>query len=65
MGAALQRDAGGSAYTGSTQALVDLTRSTAWMYAKQGIRCHAICPGTTMTNIGVSMPEDRLDPVGA
>ena len=42
-----------------------LTRSTAWMYAKRGIRCNAICPGATMTNIAESMPQERLDPTGA
>lgn len=56
--------AAGVAYTVSKHGLVGLTRSTAWMYAKQGIRCNAICPGATITNIGDSMPRDRLDPVG-
>ena len=57
--------AAGAAYTVSKHGLVGLTRSTAWMYAKRGIRCNAICPGGTATNIAESMPEDRLDPVGA
>jgi NAD(P)-dependent dehydrogenase (short-subunit alcohol dehydrogenase family) len=35
------------------------------MYAKQGIRCNAICPGATMTNIGESIPKDRSDSMGA
>ncbi len=35
------------------------------MYAKQGIRCNAICPGGTRTNIAETMPQDRLDPAGA
>ncbi len=63
--AALHGGAAGVAYTASKHALVGLTRSTAWMYAKRGIRCNAICPGATITNIAESMPEDRLDPVGA
>lgn len=63
--AGLHGGAAGSAYTASKHALVGLTRSTAWMYAKQGIRCNAICPGATKTNIAETMPEDRLDPVGA
>ena len=63
--AGLHGGAAGVAYTAAKHALVGLTRSTAWMYAKQGIRCNAICPGATMTNIGESMPQDRLDPVGA
>lgn len=44
--------AAGAAYTASKHALVGLTRNTAWMYAQQGIRCNAICPGGTKTNIG-------------
>ncbi len=63
--AALHGGAAGAAYTVSKHALVGLTRSTAWMYAKRGIRCNAICPGGTMTNIGETMPQERLDPTGA
>ena len=63
--AGLHGGAAGAAYTASKHALVGLTRNTAWMYAKQGIRCNAICPGATMTNIGESMPKDRSDPAGA
>jgi NAD(P)-dependent dehydrogenase (short-subunit alcohol dehydrogenase family) len=55
----------GAAYTTSKHALVGLTRSTAWRYAKEGIRCNAICPGAVRTNIEESMPKDRLDPKGA
>jgi NAD(P)-dependent dehydrogenase (short-subunit alcohol dehydrogenase family) len=35
------------------------------MYAKKGIRCNAICPGGTKTNIGETMTPERMDPVGA
>jgi len=63
--AALHGGAAGTAYTVSKHALLGLTRSTAWMYAKQGIRCNAICPGATKTNITESMPAEKLDPVGA
>jgi NAD(P)-dependent dehydrogenase (short-subunit alcohol dehydrogenase family) len=55
----------GAAYTASKHGLVGLTRNTAWMYATRGIRCNAICPGGTRTNIGESMPRDRLDAAGA
>jgi NAD(P)-dependent dehydrogenase (short-subunit alcohol dehydrogenase family) len=55
----------GAAYTVSKHALVGLTRNTAWMYAKRGIRCNAIAPGATVTNIGETMPRDRLDPTGS
>ena len=63
--ASLTGGAAGAAYTTSKHALLGLTRSTAWMYAMRGIRCNAICPGATRTNIAESMPADRLDPTGA
>lgn len=63
--AGIQGGAAGVAYTVSKHGLVGLTRNTAWMYAKKGIRCNAICPGGTATNIAESMPPERLDPEGA
>lgn len=63
--AALHGGAAGAAYTASKHGLLGLSRSTAWMYAKQGIRCNVICPGATRTNIAESMPQERLDPIGA
>src|SRR5690606_33012924 len=57
--------AAGAAYTASKHALIGLTTNTAWMYAPQMIRCNAICPGATRTNIAETMPADRLDPMGA
>jgi NAD(P)-dependent dehydrogenase (short-subunit alcohol dehydrogenase family) len=63
--AAISGGAAGTAYTVSKHGLVGLTRSTAWMYAKRGIRCNAICPGGTKTNIGETMPPEKLDMVGA
>ncbi|HZG68778.1 MAG TPA: SDR family oxidoreductase [Herpetosiphonaceae bacterium] len=62
--AGIHGGAAGAAYTTSKHGLVGLTRNTAWMYAKRGIRCNAICPGATITNIGESMPQDRLDAAG-
>ncbi len=41
----------GAAYTASKHGVVGLTRNTAVMYAKQGIRCVALCPGGVNTNI--------------
>jgi NAD(P)-dependent dehydrogenase (short-subunit alcohol dehydrogenase family) len=61
----LQGGAAGAAYTVSKHGMIGLTRNTAWMYAKEGIRCNAICPGATATNIGETMPAERLDPFGA
>ena len=63
--AAISGGAAGAAYTASKHALVGLTRNTAWMYAKSGIRCNAICPGATMTNISETMPHESLDTAGA
>jgi NAD(P)-dependent dehydrogenase (short-subunit alcohol dehydrogenase family) len=62
--AGIEGGAAGVAYTASKHALVGLTRNTAWMYATQGIRCNAICPGGTRTNIGETMPAERMDPAG-
>lgn len=63
--AGIHGGAAGAAYTASKHALVGLTRNTAWMYAAKGIRCNAICPGATMTNIGETMPAERLDAAGS
>ncbi|MCA9837895.1 MAG: SDR family oxidoreductase [Trueperaceae bacterium] len=63
--AGISGGAAGAAYTASKHALVGLTKNTAWMYAKKGIRCNAICPGGTATNIAESMPQDKLDMTGA
>jgi NAD(P)-dependent dehydrogenase (short-subunit alcohol dehydrogenase family) len=63
--AGIEGGAAGAAYTASKHALVGLTRNTAWTYAAQRVRCNAICPGGTRTNIAESMPQDRLDPTGA
>ena len=62
--AGLSGAAGGVAYTVSKHALVGLTRSTAWIYGPQGVRCNAICPGYTRTNISESMDLAHMDPTG-
>ena len=63
--AGIHGGAAGAAYTASKHALVGLTRNTAWMYASRGIRCNAICPGATKTNIGETMPPERMDVTGS
>ena len=63
--AGISGGAAGAAYTASKHALVGLTRNTAWMYASRGIRCNAICPGGTATNIAETMPPDRMDAEGS
>lgn len=49
--AALRGSAAGAAYTASKHAVVGLTKSTAFMYGPSGIRCNAVAPGATITNI--------------
>ncbi len=51
----------GAAYTASKHALVGLTQSTAFQYAKQGLRCNAIASGGVNTNIMQSVDPTRLD----
>jgi NAD(P)-dependent dehydrogenase (short-subunit alcohol dehydrogenase family) len=63
--AGIHGGAAGAAYTASKHALVGLTRNTAWMYATRGIRCNAICPGATKTNIAETMLPERLDAAGS
>jgi NAD(P)-dependent dehydrogenase (short-subunit alcohol dehydrogenase family) len=57
----------GAAYTSSKHALVGLTRSVAWYYGQDGIRCNAVCPGGVQTNIEATphQPEHiaRLGPI--
>jgi NAD(P)-dependent dehydrogenase (short-subunit alcohol dehydrogenase family) len=59
----------GAAYTASKHGLVGLTRSVAWYYAQDGIRCNAVCPGGVRTNIEAVPRErehvERLGPIHA
>ncbi len=50
--AALRGSAAGLAYTASKHAVVGITKSTAFMYAGEGIRVNAVAPGPVATNIG-------------
>jgi NAD(P)-dependent dehydrogenase (short-subunit alcohol dehydrogenase family) len=63
--ASISGGAAGTAYTVSKHGVLGLTRSIAWMYATRGIRCNAILPGGTKTNIAETMPVDKLDMIGA
>lgn len=59
--AALGGGAAGAAYTASKHALVGLTQSTAYQYAKLGVRCNAIAAGGVNTNIMASIDQSKLD----
>ncbi len=65
IGHMLTQGGGSIINTASKHALVGLTRNTAWMYATKGIRCNAICPGATVTNIGETMLPERMDAAGS
>ncbi len=41
----------GAAYTSAKHGMVGLTKNTAHMYAKEGIRCNMIAPGSTATSM--------------
>lgn len=49
--AGVRGSAGGAAVTAAKHAIIGLTRNSAVMYARQGIRVNAVAPGVTTTNI--------------
>jgi NAD(P)-dependent dehydrogenase (short-subunit alcohol dehydrogenase family) len=49
--AGLRGSAAGTAYTTSKHAVNGFTKSTAFFYTPQGIRCNAVAPGAVATNI--------------
>lgn len=51
---------GGLACTTSKYGVTGLTKNVAFMYGDAGIRCNAICPGTTKTNILSNMKPSEL-----
>jgi NAD(P)-dependent dehydrogenase (short-subunit alcohol dehydrogenase family) len=51
----------GAAYTASKHGLIGLTRSTAFQYAKSGLRCNVVASGGVATNIMQSVDQARLD----
>lgn len=53
----------GAAYTTSKHALIGLSKNTANMYAKSGIRCNVIAPGAVATNIGETIDFTKITPL--
>jgi len=53
----------GAAYTTSKFALIGLTKNTAYMYSKSGIRCNAIAPGGVVTRIGETIDMENVSPL--
>jgi NAD(P)-dependent dehydrogenase (short-subunit alcohol dehydrogenase family) len=56
--AGLRGSAAGLAYTASKHAVVGITRSTSFMYAREGIRVNAVAPGPVATNIEASFASE-------
>jgi NAD(P)-dependent dehydrogenase (short-subunit alcohol dehydrogenase family) len=51
----------GAAYTASKHALIGLTKSTAYQYAKTNLRCNAVVSGGVSTNIMASIDQSQID----
>ena len=64
--AGLRGSAAGTAYTTSKHAVIGFTRSTAFFYSAQGVRCNAVAPGGVATNIEApflsAFASERLGP---
>jgi NAD(P)-dependent dehydrogenase (short-subunit alcohol dehydrogenase family) len=60
--AGLRGSASGVAYTASKHAVIGITKSMAFMYAKEGIRTNAVAPGAVAT--GIPMQPD-IAPFGS
>ncbi|MCL1840873.1 MAG: SDR family NAD(P)-dependent oxidoreductase [Propionibacteriaceae bacterium] len=60
------RTCAGVAYTVSKHAVVGLTKNTAAVYARDGIRCNAVAPGGVATNVGGDFRSQKVaERVGA
>lgn len=56
--AGLRGSAAGIAYTASKHAVIGMTKNSAVMYGKKGIRFNAVAPGAVMTNIEAPMTSE-------
>lgn len=54
--------AGRAAYMSAKAAVLGLTRSITFDYAREGIRCNAVCPGTTRTPMVERVAQEYPDP---
>lgn len=63
--AGISGGAAGAAYTVSKHGLVGLTKSTAFVYGPDGVRCNAIAAGAVKTNIMQSVDATKMDPKGS
>ena len=52
---------GGAAYSASKYGVIGLTRNIALQYAGTGIRCNAVCPGPTPTELNLPEKLERFD----
>ena len=52
---------GGAAYVASKAALIGVTKHTAMRFAKQKIRCNAVCPGSIITPMTTSIDRAAMD----
>lgn len=63
--AGISGGAAGAAYTVAKHGLVGLTKSTAFIYGPEGVRCNAIAAGAVKTNIMQSVDPTKMDPKGS
>jgi NAD(P)-dependent dehydrogenase (short-subunit alcohol dehydrogenase family) len=52
---------GGAAYSAAKFGVMGLTRNIAIQYAGTGIRCHAVCPGPTPTELNAPEQMQHFD----
>lgn len=52
---------GGAAYVSTKSAIIGITKHTALLLADKYIRCNAVCPGTIVTPMTMSMKPEALD----
>ena len=52
---------GGAAYVASKAAVIGITKHTAMKFAKDGIRCNAVCPGSIKTTMSAALKPETMD----